>query len=88
MLNKFLKHTNMKLMKNYYKPTPTKWRRIGDSLLACAAVVGGGGLMAYDQLKEVYSPHELKVIIGAVLVVGILGKFLTNFFKEDSIPQN
>ena len=74
-------------MKNYYKPTPTKWRKIGDSLLACAAVVSGGGLLAFDELKEIYSSHELKIIIGATLILGITGKFLTNFFKEDSTPQ-
>jgi NAD(P)H-dependent FMN reductase len=71
------------MMKNYYKPTPKKWRKFGDALLASAAVVGGGGLMAFDQLKEVFTSQELKVIIGATLVIGIAGKFLTNFFKED-----
>jgi hypothetical protein len=77
----------MKLMKNYYNPTPVKWRRIGDSLLACAAVVGGGGLIAFDELKEIFEAHELKIIIGVTLIIGIAGKFLTNFFKdEDSTP--
>jgi NAD(P)H-dependent FMN reductase len=71
------------MMNNYYKPTPKKWRKFGDALLASAAVVGGGGLMAFDQLKEVFTSQELKVIIGATLFIGIAGKFLTNFFKED-----
>ena len=70
-------------MKNYYKPTPTKWRKIGDSLLAVAALFGGGGLIAFDQLKEVYSEHELKVMIGSAIVVGVVGKFLTNFFTDE-----
>lgn len=70
-------------MKNYYKPTPTKWRKIGDSLLAVAALFGGGGLIAFDQLKEVYSEHELKVMIGSAIVVGVVGKFLTNFFTNE-----
>jgi hypothetical protein len=70
-------------MKNYYKPTPTKWRKIGDSLLAVAALFGGGGLIAFDQLKQVYSEHELKVIIGSAIVLGVIGKFLTNFFTDE-----
>jgi len=73
----------MKTLKNYYKPTPKKWRKLGDALLACAGIVGGGGILAYDQLKDLYTPKELKIFIGAALVVGIAGKFLTNFFTDD-----
>lgn len=73
----------MKTLKNYYKPTPKKWRKLGDALLACAGVVGGGGILAYDQLKELYTPKELKLMIGIALVVGIAGKFLSNFFTDD-----
>jgi len=73
----------MKSLKNYYKPTPIKMRKLGDALLACSALVGGGGILAFDQLKEIYSSHELKIIIGTTLVVGIVGKFLTNFFTSN-----
>lgn len=74
---------NMKLLKNYYKPTPKKWRVIGDTLLAISSLVTAGGLFAYDMLKEVYTPSELKLIIGSAFAFGVTGKFLTNFFKED-----
>ena len=73
----------MKTLKNYYKPTPKKWRKLGDALLACAGLIGGGGILAYDQLKDLYTPKELKMFIGIALVVGIVGKFITNFFTED-----
>lgn len=73
----------MKSLKNYYKPTPKKWRKLGDALLACAGLIGGGGILAYDQLKDLYTPKELKMFIGVALVVGIAGKFITNFFTED-----
>jgi flagellar motor component MotA len=73
----------MKTLKNYYKPTPKKWRKLGDALLACAGVVGGGGILAYDSLKELYTPKELKLMIGIALVVGIAGKFLSNFFTDE-----
>lgn len=74
----------MDKIKNYYKkPTKIIWRKIGDSLLACAALIGGGGLLAFDELKEIFDAHELKIIIGVVFIVGIAGKFLTNYFKQD-----
>lgn len=42
----------MKILKDYYKPTPKKWRRIGDAMLACAGIIGGGGLLAFDELDR------------------------------------
>ena len=71
-----------KLIKNYWKPTSVKMRKIGDSLLACAALFGGGGLITFDLLKETFSEHELKVMIGVSIIIGVIGKFLTNFFTE------
>jgi hypothetical protein len=81
----------MKVFRQYYLPTPAKWRKIGDALLAAAGLIGGGGLLAFDQLKEIFDARELKLIIGGVLVLGIAGKFLTNFFgpeKSNSSDNN
>ena len=75
------------LMKRYWTPTPKKWRKIGDSLLAVSTVLAIGGLWQFDNLKDVFTPNELKVMIVLSLVLGVVGKFLTNFFKED-VPQN
>jgi len=75
-----------KLMKRYWTPTPKKWRRIGDSLLAVSTVLAIGGLWQFDNLKDVFTPNELKIMIVLSLVLGVIGKFLTNFFVED-IPQ-
>lgn len=72
------------MIRNYYKPTPKKWRMIGDALLAAAGLVTGGGLLAFDKLQEVFSATELKVIIGGVFIAGVAGKFLTNLFKEEN----
>jgi hypothetical protein len=76
------------MIKNYYKPVPKKWRKVGDSLLACAALIGGGGLIAFDQLKQIFSDHELKLIIGFTIIIGIAGKFLTNFFTDEVDSTN
>ena len=71
-------------MKNYWTPTPKKWRRLGDSLLAVATVIAIGGIWQYDSLKEIFSAGELKIMIVSSIIFGVVGKFLTNFFKDDT----
>ena len=70
-------------LSNYYKPTPKKWRKIGDTILAVGTFVTAGSLVQYDQLKEIFTPQEVKFIIASAFVLGVSGKFLTNFFKEE-----
>jgi len=70
------------MISNYYKPTPKKWRIIGDTFLAISTAVTGGGLLAFDQMKDVFGESTLKWIIGGAFIIGVLGKFLTNLFKE------
>jgi hypothetical protein len=71
------------LMCNYWKPTPKKWRKIGDALLSVSTVLSIGGLWQFDNLKDVFTSNELKVMIVLSIVLGVIGKFLTNFFVED-----
>jgi hypothetical protein len=67
---------NKNMLKNYYKPTPVKWRKLGDALLAVALI----GIPAN------LTGHEW---IGITLfAVGIVGKFLTNFFTEEDAKDN
>ncbi len=68
---------------NYYKPTPKLWRKLGDSLLVVALFLSTGALFQYDLLKEIYTPKEVRTAISVIITIGIIGKFLTNFFKED-----
>jgi hypothetical protein len=76
------------MMKHYWRPTPKKWRKLGDALLAVATVIAIGGIWQYDSLKEIFTPQELKIMIVSSIIFGVVGKFLTNFFKEDnSEPQ-
>jgi hypothetical protein len=72
-------------IRHYYKPTPKTWRKIGDAILYGCGSIGATGLLAFDELKTIYSSHQLKVIIGVVLVLGFVGKFLSNFFKAESL---
>lgn len=61
----------MKIFENYKKPTPAKWRKLGDAFLAVALY------------GEVHS-QTISPTAGAILIyVGILGKFLTNFFSKN-----
>ena len=71
------------LMCNYWKPTPKKWRKMGDALLAVASILSIGGLWQFDNLKDVFTSNELKVMIVLSIVLGVIGKFLTNFFVVD-----
>ena len=71
------------MVHRYWSPTPKKWRKIGDSLLASATVNAVGGVWQFDALKEVFTAGQLKAMIISSIVLGVVGKFLTNFFKED-----
>ena len=76
-----------KLRNSYYKSsTPVFWRKVGDSLLAVAALIAVGGMWNFETLKEIYTIREIKFMIGGSIVFAIIGKFLTNFFKEE--PNN
>jgi uncharacterized PurR-regulated membrane protein YhhQ (DUF165 family) len=68
---------------NYFHPTPKKARVFGDSILAVSTFVTSGGLLAFDQLKDIFTPHELKIIIGCAFAGGVIGKYVSNFFKEE-----
>lgn len=70
------------MMKNYWAPTPKKWRKIGDAILATGTFVTAGALLEYDKLKEIFTAQEVKVIIAVAFVLGVAGKFMTNFFTD------
>ena len=79
-----VKEDNMKrMMRNYWKPTPKKWRKGGDTFLAVSSVLAIGGLWQFDNLKEIFTPSEIKIMIVSSIILGVIGKFLTNFFKEE-----
>lgn len=65
---------NIKQVKHYYnKPTSARWRKLGDALLGVSTTITG---------FAIYS--EIKWVAISALVLGVVGKFLTNFFSEDT----
>jgi hypothetical protein len=62
----------MKALSKYYSPTPKKWRKLGDSLLAVSTMVTTYAIA-----------EDMKTFSLIALGIGVVGKFLTNFFTED-----
>jgi hypothetical protein len=60
-----------KMKKNYYAPTPKKWRKIGDALLGVSLMGIPAELAGY------------KGVAITIFIFGVIGKFLTNLFAED-----
>jgi hypothetical protein len=73
-----------KITSSYWKPTPKKWRKLGDTFLAVSSVLAIGGLWQFDNLKDIFTTFEIKSMIVSSIALGALGKFLTNFFKEET----
>lgn len=63
----------MKLKEKYLAPTPKKMRKLGDALLAVSTTIATYAI-ADDWSKWVQI---------SALMLGVVGKFLTNFFTED-----
>jgi hypothetical protein len=59
-------------IKHYYSPTPKNLRKWGDMLLAVSTFITASAVGVNN--------HTIAYI---ALGVGIIGKFLTNFFAED-----
>lgn len=60
-------------VKSYWAPTPKKMRKIGDALLGVFSITSVSSMIMDDK--------QLAVI---TLIIGVLGKILTNFFQEES----
>jgi len=74
------------MLSNYYKSTPKKWRVIGDSLLAVSMFVTENALSSLQSGQA--DSSEVLWVARIAIGIGVLGKFLTNFFKEDEVVTN
>jgi hypothetical protein len=68
-------------MENYFKPTPKKWRKIGDTIL-----LGSTSLSAIMMGSPFAENHKSWIIFG-LNIFGVVGKLLTNLTTEDDIKQ-
>jgi hypothetical protein len=73
------------LIKNYYKPTPAKWRKIGDSILVIGTIISTTCLVEYEKAKELIGDVDLKCFLLVSIVCTTLGKVITNFTKEEEV---
>ena len=62
-----------KIQTMYSSSTPKKWRKIGDSLLAVSTLI-----TSYAIAEEWSKYLQL-----SALILGVLGKFITNLATED-----
>lgn len=61
-------------MKSYWAPTPKKIRRIGDTLLGVFSITSMSSMI-----------YDVKGLALATLIIGVVGKILTNFFGEEPV---
>lgn len=69
-VSKTIPRTRKMKLKGYFKPTPKRFRVLGDSIAAASLFVAGLNL-----------DHPKLMLISGVC--GAVGKFVTNFFAED-----
>ena len=60
--------------KSYWKSTPVKLRKIGDALLGVFSLTSTAAIINDNKQLAVWS-----------LVIGVVGKILTNFFTEEPV---
>jgi len=60
--------------KHYWAPTPNKIRKIGDSLL---------GIFSITSMSSTIMDNKNLAIVS--LIIGVVGKILTNFFSEEPV---
>ena len=63
--------------KSYWASTPVKLRKIGDTLLGVFSITSTAAIINDNKQLAVWS-----------LVIGVLGKILTNFFTEEPIKHD
>ena len=62
--------------KGYWKPTPKKMRKMGDALL---------GVFSITSVSSMIMDNKSLAI--ASLIIGVVGKVLSNFFTEETIIE-
>lgn len=68
-------------IRNYYKPTPIKWRMIGDLLILLIPVFTV--LISEAPNLDAVTKYWLG---GGLNIMLVIGKYATNCFKEEETP--
>jgi hypothetical protein len=63
--------------KNYFKPTPKRIRILGDSIAGASTLVASYSI--------IYGDPKIGT---AIMITGWVGKFLSNFFTDETNNQN
>lgn len=69
--------------KHYYWPTPKRWRKVGDALMGISGLSSVGSVIAYVNVDDPIVKKWLMIYSAIIVVSGIIGKFLSNFYKEE-----
>ena len=62
--------------KSYWESTPVKLRKLGDALLGIFSLTSTAAIINDDK----------RLAVGS-LIIGVLGKILTNFFTDEPVNQ-
>lgn len=62
--------------KSYWAPTPVKLRKIGDALLGIFSLTSTAAMVNDDKRLAIAS-----------LLIGVIGKILTNFFTDKPVNE-
>ena len=63
----------------FYSPTPVKMRKVGDAILL------GTTAISTLMMGAPFSDKTISIIVWSLGVIGVVGKVITNFFKDESI---
>ena len=63
-------------LSGYYKPTPKNLRKIGDALLGMSQFLTGYAVIMDEKWVAIIC-----------IMIGTIGKGMTNFFTEEVIPE-
>jgi len=63
---------------NYYHPTPKFWRQVGDTILI------GTTTLSAMMMGSPFSDTHKTWIIFSLNVIGVIGKMITNLFKDET----
>lgn len=73
--------------KGYFEPTPRLFRKIGDGILGIGSSISATTLIVGLNVESEKTQHLLMTITIITIALTTIGKFLSNFFKEDDDVQ-